>query len=330
MEQPNLPIIEYSEYGRTIKATASGGERLDVFLASACGETRSYVRRLIDEGEASVNGKDETKAGAKLKAGDAVELFIALPASTELAAEDIPLSIVYEDGDIAVIDKPKGMVVHPAPGNETGTLVNAIMYHIKDLSGIGGEMRPGIVHRIDKLTSGLIVIAKNDNAHRSLAAQMKTHEAGRVYLALVNGNIKKDSGTIDTPIGRHRTDRKKMAVRLDGRSAVTHFSVLERLGDYTLIAAKLETGRTHQIRVHMAHIKHPVAGDNVYGPEKNSLGLEGQALHAARLTLRHPSSGETLTFRAAIPEWFTLALKKAGHDSNIDIDKLIDGAKFDG
>lgn len=208
--------------------------------------------------------------------------------------------------------------------------MNAIMYHIKDLSGIGGEMRPGIVHRIDKLTSGLIVIAKNDNAHRSLAAQMKTHEAGRVYLALVNGNIKKDSGTIDAPIGRHRTDRKKMAVRPDGRSAVTHFSVLERLSDYTLIAAKLETGRTHQIRVHMAHIKHPVAGDNVYGPEKNSLGLEGQALHAARLTLRHPSSGETLTFRAAIPEWFTLALKKAGHDSNIDIDKLIDGAKFDG
>ena len=204
MEQPNLPIIEYSEYGRTIKATASVGERLDVFLASACGETRSYVRRLIDEGEASVNGKDETKAGAKLKAGDAVELFIALPASTELAAEDIPLSIVYEDSDIAVIDKPKGMVVHPAPGNETGTLVNAIMYHIKDLSGIGGEMRPGIVHRIDKLTSGLIVIAKNDNAHRSLAAQMKTHEAGRVYLALVNGNIKKDSGTIDAPIGQKK------------------------------------------------------------------------------------------------------------------------------
>ena len=297
MEQPNLPIIEYSEYGRTIKATASGGERLDIFLASACGETRSYVRRLIDEGEASVNGKDETKAGAKLKAGDAVELFIALPASTELAAEDIPLSIVYEDSDIAVIDKPKGMVVHPAPGNETGTL---------------------------------IVIAKNDNAHRSLAAQMKTHEAGRVYLALVNGNIKKDSGTIDAPIGRHKADRKKMAVRPDGRSAVTHFSVLERLGDYTLIAAKLETGRTHQIRVHMAHIKHPVAGDNVYGPEKNSLGLDGQALHAARLTLRHPSSGKTVTFRAAIPEWFTLALKKAGHDSNIDIDKLIDGAKFDG
>lgn len=323
-------VIEYSEYGRTVKAKAQGGERLDVFLAAACGETRSFIRRLIDEGEASVNGADITKAGHKLKAGDEVELFIALPASTELAAEDIPLSIVYEDHDIAVIDKAKGMVVHPAPGNESGTLVNAIMFHIKDLSGIGGELRPGIVHRIDKLTSGLIVIAKNDNAHRSLAAQMKTHEAGRIYLALVSGNIKADSGTIDAPIGRHKTDRKKMAIRPEGRNAITHYAVLERLGNYTLIAAKLETGRTHQIRVHMAHIKHPLAGDNVYGPDKNELGLDGQALHAARLTLMHPTSGKLSTFKAPIPEWFYAALKKAGHDNSIDIDKLIDGAQFNG
>ena len=313
-----------------LAAVPGDSGRLDAWLAAQCPTlSRSALQGLIEQGlvtrdGAPVNKKEKVAPGAVYR--------VALPAPQPIAAQpqNIPLDIVYEDDDLLVVNTPKGMVVHPAPGNETGTLVNAIMYHIKDLSGIGGEMRPGIVHRIDKLTSGLIVIAKNDNAHRSLAAQMKTHEAGRVYLALVNGNIKKDSGTIDAPIGRHRTDRKKMAVRPDGRSAITHFSVLERLGDYTLIAAKLETGRTHQIRVHMAHIKHPVAGDNVYGPEKNSLGLEGQALHAARLTLRHPSSGETLTFRAAIPEWFTLALKKAGHDSNIDIDKLIDGAKFDG
>ncbi len=330
MEKPNSPTIEYSEYGRTIKALALGGERLDVLLASICGETRSYVKQLIEDGNACVNGKEETKAGYKLKNNDEVELFISLPAVTELKAEDIPLSIVYEDKDIAVIDKPKGMVVHPAPGNESGTLVNAIMYHIKDLSGIGGELRPGIVHRIDKLTSGLIVIAKNDNAHRNLAAQMKTHEAGRVYLALVMGNIKEDVGTVNAPIGRHKTDRKKMTVRFDGRSAITHFSVLERLGNYTLIAAKLETGRTHQIRVHMAYIKHPVAGDCVYGSEKNSLGLDGQALHAARLTLTHPSSNKLITFRAPVPEWFVQALKKAGLDANTDLDKLIDEAEFDG
>lgn len=330
MEQAPAVTIEYNEYGRTLKASAEGGERLDVFLAAISGETRSFIRRMIDDGDASVNGCEETKAGAKLKKGDEVELFISLPESTELKAENIPISIVYEDKDIAVIDKPKGMVVHPAPGNETGTLVNAIMYAIKDLSGIGGEMRPGIVHRIDKLTSGLIVIAKNDAAHRSLAAQMKTHEAGRLYLALVNGNIKEDCGTVDAPIGRHKTDRKRMAVRPDGRNAVTHYYVLERLGNHTLIAAKLETGRTHQIRVHMAHIKHPVAGDSVYGPERNQLGLDGQALHAARLTLKHPSTQEAVTFCAPIPDWFIAALKKAGHDPALDIDKLIDGICLNG
>lgn len=330
METPACLTIEYSEYGRTVKATANGGERLDVFLAAVSGETRSFIRRLIDEGEASVNGREETKAGYKLKHNDEVELFISLPAATELTAENIPISIVYEDSDIAVIDKPKGMVVHPAPGNESGTLVNSIMFHIKDLSGIGGELRPGIVHRIDKMTSGLIVIAKNDNAHRCLAEQMKTHEAGRIYLALVNGNIKEDRGTVSEPIGRHKTDRKKMAVRQDGRSAVTHYAVLERLNGFTLIAAKLETGRTHQIRVHMAHIKHPLVGDDVYASGKNSFGLDGQALHAARLILRHPTTNEIMTFRAPIPDWFDYALTKAGHDGNLDPNKLLDGVKFNG
>ena len=323
MDQPNSYTFTIDKENQST--------RIDSVLSLLLPETsRSFIQKLIEGGNLLLNGQVMTSKKYKTCEGDRIEIIVPEPEKLSVEPENIPLDIVYEDDDVLVVNKPKGMVVHPAPGNETGTLVNAIMYHIKDLSGIVGEMRPGIVHRIDKLTSGLIVIAKNDNAHRSLAAQMKTHEAGRVYLALVNGNIKKDSGTIDAPIGRHKADRKKMAVRPDGRSAVTHFSVLERLGDYTLIAAKLETGRTHQIRVHLAHIKHPVAGDNVYGPEKNSLGLEGQALHAARLTLRHPSSGETLTFRAAIPEWFTLALKKAGHVSNIDIDKLIDGAKFDG
>lgn len=287
------------------------GERLDVFAARTSGETRAFVQRLIEEGAVTINGV-QGRSNARLKPGDAVEIHIKAPVPTEILPEDIPLSIVYEDSDIAVIDKPKGMVVHPAPGNERGTLVNAILYHIKDLSGIGGALRPGIVHRIDKMTSGLIVIAKNDFAHRALAEQMKTHAAGRIYIALVDGNIKEEMGTVDAPVGRHPTDRKRMAVVPDGREAVTHWRVLERYGMYTLLAARLETGRTHQVRVHMAYLKHPVSGDAVYGPEKNRLGLDGQALHAFQLMLTHPRTGERMKFQAPLPSYFQAALLKAG------------------
>ena len=309
------PEAEESETGaRVIRAAApEKGERLDVFAARASGETRAFAQRLIGEGCVTVNGR-EGRANTRLKAGDMVEIRIEPPAPTELVPEDIPLSIVYEDTDIAVIDKPKGMVVHPAPGNESGTLVNAVMYHVRDLSGIGGALRPGIVHRIDKMTSGLIVIAKNDAAHRALAEQIKSHSAGRIYLAIVDGNIREDFGTVNAPIGRHPTDRKRMAVVPGGREAVTHWRVLERYGAYTLIAARLETGRTHQIRVHMAYRKHPVSGDAVYGAEKNRLGLDGQALHAVRLMLTHPRTGQSMVFEAPVPPYFTAALHKAGRN----------------
>ena len=245
------------------------------------------------------------------------------PEEVDIVPQDIPIDIVYEDADIAVIDKPKGMVVHPAPGNPNGTLVNALMYHLEGLSGIGGEIRPGIVHRIDKLTSGLVVVAKNDMAHTSLAAQMKDHSARRTYIAIVDGNIREDSGTVDAPIGRHPVDRKKMAVVQDGRNAVTHWRVLERYGAYTLIEARLETGRTHQIRVHMAYIKHPVSGDTIYGAAKPRLGLDGQALHAARLELTHPRTGERMVFSAKVPEYFRSALKKAGRTGEKDIEDTL-------
>ncbi|MBQ3132317.1 MAG: RluA family pseudouridine synthase, partial [Clostridia bacterium] len=269
---------------------------------------------------------NSAKANQKLKIKDKVTVLLRPAAEVDIAPENIPIDIVYEDADIAVIDKPKGMVVHPAPGNPNGTLVNALMYHLSGLSGIGGELRPGIVHRIDKLTSGLIVVAKNDMAHTSLAAQLKEHSARRTYIAIVDGNIKEDSGTVDAPIGRHPVDRKRMAVVKDGREAVTHWRVLERYGAYTLIEARLETGRTHQIRVHMAHIKHPVAGDVVYGSAKPRLGLDGQALHAARLELTHPATGERMTFKAKVPEYFASALKKAGRNEAEDIESALKSA----
>ena len=268
-----------------------------------------------------MNGRP-ARASFKLKCGDAVEFVIDPPADVDIAAQDIPLDIVYEDGSIVVVNKPKGMVVHPAPGNESGTLVNALMYHIKDLSGIGGELRPGIVHRIDKLTSGLIVVAKNDNAHLSLARQFKLHTARRTYIALVQSNIREDSGTVDAPIGRDRRDRKRMAVTPDGRSAITHFSVLYRFGDSTLVACELETGRTHQIRVHMAYIKHPLVGDTVYGGS-DRLYSNGQALHAGRLSLTHPETGEQMEFFAPLPDWFTALLGGLGLE---DAQTLINSA----
>ena len=285
------------------------GQRLDAFIAGETSFSRSAVQRMIDSGDVLLNMK-EAPSKAKVKAGDEVSVTPPMPEITDILPQDIPLDIVYQDADIAVINKPKGMVVHPAAGNPDGTLVNAIMYHIKDLSGIGGEVRPGIVHRIDRMTSGLLVIAKNDNAHVFLSDQLKTHAVSRVYYTLCEGNFREDSGTVDAPIARHRTDRKKMAVDPNGRSAVTHWRVLERFGDMTLLRVELETGRTHQIRVHMAYIKHPIVGDEVYGHAKNSLGIVGQALHAGELRLTHPATGEEMVFTAPLPEEFVNALEK--------------------
>jgi 23S rRNA pseudouridine1911/1915/1917 synthase len=285
------------------------GQRLDAFTAAGASLSRNAVQRLIESGDVLLNGR-EAAAKTKVKEGDEISVCPPPPAITDIVPQDIPLDIVYQDEDIAVINKPKGMVVHPAAGNPDGTLVNAIMFHIRDLSGIGGELRPGIVHRIDRMTSGLLVIAKNDEAHRFLSDELKTHAVSRVYYALCEGNIREDEGTVSAPIARHRTDRKRMAVDERGRSAVTHWRVLERFGDVTFLRVELETGRTHQIRVHMSHIKHPLVGDEVYGRGKNKLGIEGQALHAGELSLTHPRTRERMTFYAPLPEEFQSALEK--------------------
>ncbi len=289
------------------------GERLDAYAARVSGESRSRIQQLISEQAVFVNGEHK-KANHRVREGDDILLKIEPPRALLVQAEDIPLHILYEDSDICVINKAQGMVVHPAPGNESDTLVNALLFALKDLSGIGGVARPGIVHRLDKNTSGLLVVAKNNLAHASLAAQIKAHTARRAYLAIVIGNIREDSGRMAERIGRHPTDRKRMAVTENGREAATNWRVLARMGDYTLVEAELETGRTHQIRVHMAYGKHPVAGDDVYGPAKNALGLNGQALHAYRLCLCHPLSGEQMRFYAPPPEWFLQALRRAGWD----------------
>lgn len=311
---------------KLIAGVRDEGERLDVFCAHETEETRSLIQKLIAQEKIKINGK-VAKTGQKIKAGDMIDIVFPPPQELEAVPEDIPISIVYEDEDIAVVDKAQGMVVHPAAGNERGTLVNALLFHLHDLSGIGGVLRPGIVHRIDKMTSGLLVIAKNDMAHNSLSEQIKEHTAGRVYLALAEGNFREDHGTIDAPVGRHPRDRKKMAVlAAGGREAVTHWRVLARFGDYTLLEVRLETGRTHQIRVHMSHIGHPLAGDTVYGRSKAQLGLEGQALHACRLHLKHPRTDEEMLFCAPLPQWYFAALKKAGgHDiSQSRIDEWLD------
>lgn len=289
----------------------SKNQRLDAYLAEEYPQfSRSFLKNLIEQEHILLNG-GRAKAGAKVKEGD--EIVLEIPEAEEISAEpqDIPLEIVYQDGDIAVINKPQGMVTHPAPGNYSGTLVNALMYHIGDLSGINGELRPGIVHRLDKDTSGLLVIAKNDAAHKSLSEQIAEKKAKRIYLALVYGNIKADDGVIDTLIGRDPRDRKRMTVlRTGGRTAVTHYKVLERYGEYTLVECALETGRTHQIRVHMKHIGHPVVGDPVYSRQKDGFGLKGQLLHAVRLELTHPGTGERMAFEAPLPEYFTAVLGK--------------------
>ena len=300
------------------------GERIDKFVTSGADISRSLAAKLIESGAVTVGGKSVGK-NYKLRSGDVVEIEFPEPVSDEAVAENIPLDVVYEDKDIIVVNKPEGMIVHPATGIYTGTLVNALLYHCGDsLSGIGGVIRPGIVHRIDKDTSGLLVVAKNDDAHVSLSSQLKTHDVSRIYHAIVIGNVKNDSGRIDRPIGRHPVDRKKMAVVTDparqARNAVTHYEVIERFetpaGRFTYIRCKLETGRTHQIRVHMSSIGHPLVGDTVYGggntkfEANNRAIIKGQALHAKCLELTHPKTEELMHFESELPEYFESLLDK--------------------
>lgn len=277
-------------------------ERIDKFVKAQTGEqfSRSQIQLWIEQGSIVVNGI-QVKTNYKIAAGDVISLSVPEAEPVEIVPEDIPLDIYYEDSDVIVVNKERGMVVHPAPGHASGTLVNALMHHCKDLSGINGELRPGIVHRIDKDTSGLIMAAKNDKAHASLAAQLKEHSVTRKYFAIVHGNVSHDQGTIDAPIGRDPQDRKMYTViERNSKHAVTHFQVAERFGDYTLLELKLETGRTHQIRVHMKFIGHPLVGDPMYGRSKG-IKMSGQALHAAVLGFVHPSSGQYLEFNAPLP-----------------------------
>jgi len=295
------------------KTCDQDGIRLDSFVTEAFDSTysRSFYKRLIDDGKISVNGKVITKAGTKLVSGDIVEADIPEPKEDDsFVAQDIPLDIVYEDSDLLVINKPQGMVVHPAAGHSEGTLVNALLAHCKDeLSDINGVLRPGIVHRIDKDTSGLMLACKNNFTHLKLADMLSRHEIVREYRALVYGYVKEDRGMVDAPIGRSANDRRKMAVIKDGKNAVTHFEVLDRLGELTDLKLILETGRTHQIRVHMAYIGHPVVGDPVYAPRRKNYGLAGQALHSQAITFVHPRTGETMHFEVDLPEYYEALLK---------------------
>lgn len=286
-----------------VDETVIPNERLDVFLTNRLQDTtRSFVQKLIRDKQVTVNAK-EVKANYRVQPGDIVKVVLPEPQIVDVLAEDIPLDILYEDEDIIVVNKARGMVVHPAAGNYQGTLVNALLEHCTNLSGINGEIRPGIVHRLDKDTSGVMVAAKNDRAHVSLAQQIKNRTAGRIYWAIVQGNIKEDTGTIHAPIGRHPTDRKKMAVTFtNSKEAITNFTVITRFGEYTLVECKLLTGRTHQIRVHMAYIGHPVVGDPKYGSPKSRFSIEGQALHAKKLRLEHPVTGQEMVFEAPVPE----------------------------
>ena len=300
-----------------IQASESG-VRLDVFLSEQLENTsRSAAQKLLEAGAVTLNGKplrkqDKTVAGASYE--------VILPEVKELAieAKDLPLDVVWEDADVLVLNKPKGVVVHPAPGHWDDTLVNALMFHCRDsLSGINGELRPGIVHRIDKDTSGLLIVAKNDFAHQALAAQLQDHSLSRTYEAIVKGGFREDEGTVDAPIGRHPVDRKKMAVtEKNSRPAVTHWRVLERFGQYTLVECRLETGRTHQIRVHMAHIRHPILGDTVYGSPKPELAQDSQCLHARALSFRHPRTGEQITVTCPRPAYFEALLERLRKTKN--------------
>ena len=288
------------------------GERIDKFLDGRIESlSRSYIQKLVKDGEVRVNG-NAVKANYKVNINDSIEVNIPEPEEPDILPEDIPLDVLYEDDDVLIVNKPKGMVVHPAPGHYSHTLVNAVLYHCKDqLSGINGVMRPGIVHRIDMDTTGSLLICKNDAAHQILAEELKEHSITRRYHAIVHGNLKEDEGTVDAPIGRHPVDRKKMSTKsIHGRRAVTHYKVLERFGNYTYIECELETGRTHQIRVHMASIGHPILGDQVYGPAKCPFRLQGQTLHAKILGFRHPSTGDYMEFDAPLPEYFQKLLRQ--------------------
>ena len=288
------------------------GERLDKYVSILFPEqSRSFFQKLIKDGNVSVNDKVQ-KANYRLKTEDLVTVEIPDAVETQILPEDIPLDILYEDDDLLVVNKPKGMVVHPSAGHYSGTLVNAVMYHCKDsLSGINGEIRPGIVHRIDMDTTGSLIVCKTDMAHKVIAAQLKEHSIHRCYRAIVHGVIKEDSGVIDAPIGRNPTDRKKMAINeQNGKRAVTHFKVLKRFRQFTYIECELETGRTHQIRVHMASLQHPLLGDSVYGPAKSPYKLQGQTLHAMTIGFIHPSTGEYMEFSAPLPAYFEELLHK--------------------
>ena len=289
----------------------SKNQRLDAFLASSLdGLTRSQATRLIESGEVAVNGRAVSKS-YKLAGGEDIAVTLPEPEPVEAVPQDIPLDVVYEDADVIVVNKPSGMVVHPAPGHPDGTLVNALLYHCAGtLSGVGGALRPGIVHRIDRDTSGLIIAAKNDAAHQYLSAQLADHTLARTYECIVVGKLREDRGAVDAPIARHPTDRKRMAVVAGGREAVTHWEVIARYPGYTHVRCRLETGRTHQIRVHMAYIGHPILGDTVYGAKKEVPGLTGQCLHAVGLRFLHPRTHEVMELSCPLPDEFTRMLQK--------------------
>ena len=300
--------MEFTEDGieaglETVTAEAEdAGTRADVFLAAKLGVSRSNMQKLLEDGRVK-RGEKIIKANYKVRAGEMFVVDIHEPEPIEAVPENIPLDIIYEDDDVVVLNKARGMVVHPAPGNYTGTLVNALLYHCSNLSGINSAIRPGIVHRLDKDTSGIMIVAKNDAAHISLSQQIQSKTAVRTYLAVVRGNIKTDSGTIETQIARDKTDRKKMAVvKEGGRDAITDYEVLERFGKYTLVRCKLRTGRTHQIRVHMEYLGYPLVGDPKYSPMKTPFGIKGQALHSHTLEFTHPRTGERMKFEAPLPE----------------------------
>ena len=290
------------------------GKRIDAYLAKKEDISREHVQRIIKEENILVNGK-KTKPAYKVQKNDKISLEEEQPKEIELKAQEIPIEIIYQDDDIIVVNKPKGMVVHPGNGNPDGTLVNSLMAICKDsLSGIGGEIRPGIVHRLDKDTSGVLVVAKNDKAHINLSNQIKNHEVEKTYIALVRGIVKENEATINMPIGRNKNDRKKMAVEKDGKEAITNFKVLERYpkDNCTLLEVKIETGRTHQIRVHLSHIGYPVIGDEVYSNGKNKWGIKGQCLHAKKLKFKHPITGKEMEFEAELPDYFKEVLRQLG------------------
>lgn len=291
------------------------GKRLDAYITSIDSEiTRTAAQRLIEQGNILVNG-EKKKTAYKVSNGDIITIEKEEPKEIELKAQNIPIDVIYEDDDIIVVNKPKGMVVHPANGNPDGTLVNAIMAICKDsLSGIGGEIRPGIVHRLDKDTSGLLIVAKNDKAHVNMSEQIKNHEVKKTYIALVRGVVKKNEATIDMPIGRSTSDRKKMAVIKTGRNAVTHIKVLKRYNKYTLLQVNIETGRTHQIRVHLSHIGYPIVGDYTYSNGKNEFGVVGQCLHAKCLEFKHPITGAEMKLEAPLPKYFEEIIQKLDNE----------------